>query len=450
MARVTGTTEGRAPLTAATIFRFFAPLQATWLMMAAEGPFVAAIIARLPDPVPNLAAYGIALAIGFVTEAPIIMMMSASNALVRDAVSYRRLRNFSTAMNVGVPLLVGTVLVGPVFRGLTDDLLALPPEVAGLARSALFLLLPWPAAIGYRRFCHGILISSGRTRLVAYGTGIRLATMAATGLVLHASGTVPGAVVGTAALSAGVVAEAIAARLWVRADVRRLRATPPSAEAPPPTRREILDFYLPLALTPLINMAAQPLITFFLGRGRMPIESLAVMPVLGSFGFLFRCSAQAYQDVVIALAPRGPDAPAALRRFAVGLGATMSGAMALVVLTPLGRFWFGEVAHLVPALLALALPAALLLVPTPALSTAVCFQQARLVSRRRTRVLTAGTVVEVATIASVLSLGISRSGFPAVFVAVAAILAGRIAATTFLLLVAAPGAEAAPPGDAVR
>ena len=31
------------------IFRFWAPLAATWLMMAAEGPFLAAVIARLAD-----------------------------------------------------------------------------------------------------------------------------------------------------------------------------------------------------------------------------------------------------------------------------------------------------------------------------------------------------------------------------------------------------------------
>lgn len=433
---MTETKGDPAPLTAGTIFRFFAPLEATWLMMAAEGPFVAAIIARLADPVPNLAAYGVAMAIGFVTEAPIIMMMSASTALVRDRSSYRRLRNFSFAMNVGVTFLVAAVLFGPLFHALAIDLLALPPRVATLARLAVFMLLPWPAAIGFRRFYHGILISSGRTRLVAYGTAVRLGTMAVTGLALYGSSLVEGAVAGTTALSAGVVAEAIAARLWVRADVRRLLATPPAAKTPPPTYREIADFYLPLALTPLINMAAQPMITFFLGRGQLPLESLAVMPVLGSFGFLFRCSAQAYQDVVIAIGSRGPATLVPLRRFAFGLGGVTSGAMALVVLTPLGRFWFEGISHLVPALLALAIPAALLLVPTPALSTTLCFQHARFVMRRRTRAITAGTVVEVAVIAAILTLGIAETKFPAVFVASAAILGGRIAATLFLLAVA--------------
>jgi hypothetical protein len=207
--------------TAGTIFRFWSPLAATWFMMAAEGPFVAAIIARLADPVHNLAAYGVAMAIGFVAESPIIMMLSASNSLVRDRRSYRRLRNFSFAMNLGVTAIILVVLAPPVFDALTRDLLALPPGLSALSRTAVIMLLPWPASIGFRRFYHGILISSGKTRLVAYGTVLRLSTMAATGTALFLAGGLDGASVGTAALSAGVVVEAIAARAWVRSDVDR-------------------------------------------------------------------------------------------------------------------------------------------------------------------------------------------------------------------------------------
>jgi hypothetical protein len=419
--------------TAGRILRFWAPLAATWFMMAAEGPFVAAIIARLADPVPNLAAYGIAMAIGFVTEAPIIMMLSASTALVRDRRSYRRLRNFSFGMNLGVTALILLVLVPTVFDALALDLLALPPAVARLARSALLMLLPWPAAIGLRRFYHGVLIGSGRTRLVAYGTVIRLATMAATGALLFVAGGLDGASVGTAALSAGVVLEAIAAFAWARGDVRRLLGTAPAAGAPETTYREIAAFYAPLAMTPLISMAANPMIAFFVGRGRLPLESLAVLPVLNSFGFVFRCVSLSYQEVAIALGREGAAAVAALRRFAVGLGGAATLAMAAVVATPLAGLWFRDVANLDAELLALAIPAALILVPAPALSTAISWRHARLVSCRRTRLVTAGTVVEVGAIAATLAAGIALAPFPAVFAAAAALLAGRLAAAGFLL-----------------
>ena len=61
-------------------------------MMAVEGPLLAATIARLPDPKVNLAVHGVAFAIAILVEGPVIMLMTAATALVRDAHSYRRLR----------------------------------------------------------------------------------------------------------------------------------------------------------------------------------------------------------------------------------------------------------------------------------------------------------------------------------------------------------------------
>ena len=80
-------------------------------MMAAEGPFLAAVIARLPDPKYNLAAHGVAFAFAILIEAPVIMLMSASTALVEDAVSYGKLRNFANALNIGSTLLLLAVLI---------------------------------------------------------------------------------------------------------------------------------------------------------------------------------------------------------------------------------------------------------------------------------------------------------------------------------------------------
>ena len=84
------------------ILIFWAPLFSTWLMMAFEGPFLAAIIARLPEPKFNLAAHGVAFSLALIVEAPIIMMMSASTALVHSRQSYLALRNFTARLNVAI------------------------------------------------------------------------------------------------------------------------------------------------------------------------------------------------------------------------------------------------------------------------------------------------------------------------------------------------------------
>ena len=420
-------------LALSTIFRFWFPLAATWLMMAVEGPFVAALVARLPQPTFNLAAFGVALALAFVAEAPIIMLLAATTALARDRESFRRLRRFSLLMNGGVTAAMAVIALPPVFEVLSSRVLALPPEVASRAQLAVAVFLPWPAAIGFRRFQQGILIGAGRTRLVAYGTVVRLSTMAATGLVLFLHGGLDGAVVGAGALSAGVVVEAAASWAWARTDRRRLSSLPPASSADVPTLADIQRFYWPLAVTPLMNMASLPLVTFFVGRGHLPVESLAVLPVVNSFGFLFRCPATAFQEVVIALGRGGAAAVRSLRRFAMLLGGLATIAMAAVVLTPAAGLWFAGVTGLESELVPLARRAAVLLIPTPAAATVLVWMHARLVMLRTTRLITLGTLVELTILAATLFAGIGLGRVPAAIVATSAILAGRSSGALFLL-----------------
>ena len=115
-----------APVTYRRIFRLWVPLAATWLMMSVEGPFLAAVIARLEEPTFNLAAYGVAFAFAVIVEAPIIMILSAATALVRDWESFRKLRNFSYSLNLVVTFVMLLVLWRPIFSWISEDVLALP------------------------------------------------------------------------------------------------------------------------------------------------------------------------------------------------------------------------------------------------------------------------------------------------------------------------------------
>ena len=120
----------------------------------------------------NLAAWGISVAFALIIEAPVIMLLSAATALVRDKTSYLALRRFTFILNVVLTGVMVLVLVPPVFRFLTGTLLNLPADVAELVYGAMTLLLPWPAAIGYRRFLQGTLVRHDMTRRVAYGTPV--------------------------------------------------------------------------------------------------------------------------------------------------------------------------------------------------------------------------------------------------------------------------------------
>jgi hypothetical protein len=409
-------------------------LAATWAMMATEGPFIAAVIARLPDPTFNLAAFGVAFALAILIEAPVMMLMSAATSLVRDRSSYLRLRTFSRWLALGSTGLLLLLMLPPVFDFLIGTVMQLPPEVADLTHGSLWFFLPWPAAIAYRRFLQGVLIRSGQTRLVAYGTILRVLAMAGTALLGYFVLRIPGAWVGAMALGVSVSVEAVAARFMAASTVRALMAgemdTPASREMP---YREIAAFYFPLALTSMIGLAVHPMLTFFMGRSVSPVESLAVFPVVHAMSFFFRSMGLAYQDAAIALMGERFENLPDLRRFATRLGLASSVGLALVAFTPLSNLYFVTISGLSAELTSFALIPVQLIVPLPALSVLLSLQRAILVEGRRTQLITVASAVEVGTVALVfvtLGWGLDLVGATAAF---AAFLAGRTASNAYLL-----------------
>ncbi len=440
-------------------------------MMAVEGPFLAAVIARLADPTFNLAAHGVSFAFAVLMEAPVLMLMSAATALVEDASSYRRLRRFATWLNVGATASLLAVLVPPVYELLAGRVLALPESVADLAYGALWLFVPWPAAIGYRRFLQGVLIRSGRTRLVALGTAIRLLSMVGGALVCALALDLPGAWVGAAALSTGVVVEAVAVRWMAAGTIRSLlagksaperldrdradagragsdgrdessgedgrvsgdRETPERGVPEALGYRGIAGFYFPLALTSLIGLGVHPMLTFFMTRSPAPVESLAVFPVVHALSFIFRALGLSFQDAAIALLGKRCERLPELQRFAFGLGLATTAGLGAIGFTPLARVWFETISGLTPQLTEFALTPARVILPLGALSVLLSLQRAILMTRRRTAHITGASGVEIGIVALLFigfGWGVGLVGVTAAFLA---FVGGRLAANAYLI-----------------
>jgi hypothetical protein len=420
-------------LTYRRIFIFWTPLAATWLMMAAEGPYLAAIIARLADPKYNLAAYGVAFSLGVFIEAPVIMMMSAATALVKDRDSYCKLRKFAFSLNWILTAIMAVCLIPPVFKVISQNMIGLPPEVARLTHLASLCLLPWPGAIGYRRFYQGILIRSNLTRRVAYGTVIRLLAMSLTALWSYFFLAVPGAVVGTLALSVGVSAEAVASRLMARGAVRSLMEVKDDAGGRKPlTLRSISSFYYPLALTSVLGLAIMPMVTFFMGQSRMPIESLAVLPVINSLIFIFRSIGLSYQEVGIALLGPHNENLNKLRNFALMIGTTVFVLLTLFAFTPLSVVWFNRISGLSMELTRFAGLPTQILALIPAMMVLLSFYRAYMVNNNRTGFITVASAVEVSVILVLLQVLIRATSLAGAVAAAIALMIGRIAAVSYL------------------
>ena len=199
---------------------------------------------------------------------------------------------------------------------------------------ATIILIPWPAAIGYRRFYQGLLIKNNLTRRVAYGTIVRLLSMSDLCNISFHFGNFEGVIVGASSLSFAVIMEAIAVRFMVQSTIKKIKSDD-STTAQPLTYKEIHRFYYPLALTSLIGLGVQPLVTFFVGQSRMALESLAVLPVVTSFVFIFRALGLSYQEVIIALMGEKKEGLKSLLKFAIYLSGILVTVLAMFAFTPL-------------------------------------------------------------------------------------------------------------------
>jgi Na+-driven multidrug efflux pump len=416
-----------------TILPFWIPLLLTWLMMAVEQPYLSALIARLPDPKYNLAAFGIAFSLALVLEAPVIMMMSAVIALVKGKASFCQLRRFMHQMNLVVFLITILLLIPQFFHWFGTHLLALNQDMVSRTYRALWFLLPWAPAIGYRRFYHGLLIQAHLTRRVTFSTIARMVTMGVAALLAFQWMPQHGASVGALALSCGVVVEAMVAR-WLAKGTRRTFFVDDQREGHHKiyVKGEIFAFYWPLILTTFISLSARPVVVFFLGHASMALDSLAVVPVINALLFIFSAIGLSFQEVGVALAGDHLEQRKTLQRFALIVGSLMSFVYFFLTATPLAHWWFGRVSGLSEELTQFALGPALTLVLIPFSSIALSYQRAMLVKAGLTRWISRASYLEVAVMVGWLLLLVFFWNAVGAYAFALSLTAGRLASLLFL------------------
>ncbi|MBN1149955.1 hypothetical protein JXA84_01910 [candidate division WOR-3 bacterium] len=412
------------------IILFWTPLSFTWLMMSMEAPFITAIIGRIVEAKYNLASYGVAFSIAMLIEAPVVMILSASVALVNSKKNYIKLRNFILTIIVSVTLLHIFINLPFVFGYISGDVLKLDPKIASLAHSSSIIMIPWAGAIGYRRFYQGILIRMGQTKKVAAGTFVRLFFMTATGLFLFLFTDIPGACVGAASLSVGVILESAATRIMAIKAVKKV--TSGGEDQKLLSLSDIVKFYYPLALTSYLILGINPILTFFMAKGKMPVESLAVLPVINAFIFIFRSFGLSFQEAALALLGKNYDNFIPLRNFALVLGILTSSLAALVSVTTLSLLWFKHVSFLSEELLALTLFPTVVLSIMPSLTTLLAWQRSVLVNSRLTYPITIATALEVIAIGILMTFSAKILNPVAIYSAAVSVVLGRALANLYL------------------
>lgn len=407
------------------------PLAASWLLMSVELPALSAVVARLPHPEINLAAYGgIVFPLALIIEAPIIMLLSASTAVCADWDAYRKVRRFMMAASATLTGLHILIAFTPLYDLLVREIVGVPEAIVEPGRIGLQIMIPWTWAIAYRRFNQGVLIRFGHSRAVGAGTVIRLSTNATVLVIGYLIGTLSGIVVAASAVAAGVISEAIYAGLRVQPVLRQqVRLAHPSPQ--PLTLRSFLEFYTPLAMTSLLWLLAQPIGSAALSRMPEPLASLAAWPVLMGLLFMLRSLGLAYNEVVVALLGEPGLAPH-LIRFTGWLAALTTVLLALIAATPIATLWFTRVSALSAPLVALATTGLWLALPIPAFSALQSWFQGAILHSRRTAGITQAVVIYLLVSATVFVVGVAWGRAAGVYIGLAAMTLSTAAQTGWL------------------
>ena len=414
------------------IFFFWLPLYASWLLMTSEGLIVSAVINRLPNEVVMLAAMGIIVSLSVTIESPIINLLATSTALSKDRPSYLLIRKFT--IHWMILLTVITILIAwtPVYDLLVIDILALPEDVAVWVRPGLRIMTFWSAAIAWRRFLQGIIIRFNQTRKVAWGTIVRLISSGGTVAVLAIWSQLPGVMIGSIALMAGVIAEAIYATIAVQPILRHeFPSSQTSGGSEPLTYWELSRVHLPLAATAVMVLLIQPLVTFTLARSQNPTLSLAAWPIVFQFMLVARAAAFALPEVVIALSD-GQQTFKPLRKFTYTLVVVNTIAMAVFLLTPVSTFYLERIQDATAEVAALAADGLLLFLPLPALALLIAWIRGLLINNRVTTAVNVGMVANLIATTLILYVGVQMQ-WPGIVTAAAAL---TIAASIEIIYIA--------------
>jgi len=378
------------------------------------------VIARLPNPDINLAAYGgIVFPLALIFESPIIMLLAASTVLSKDTASYQRLRTYT--MRAGLILTSIHILVAftPLYYVVVVNILGVPLEIVEPGRVGLMIMTPWAWSIAYRRFNQGVLIRTGHSRAVGVGTIIRLSADLIVLTIGYFIGSIPGIVVGTSAVIAGVLSEALYAGLVVRPVVHNELRLEPVVE-PALTWQIFWPFYFPLVMTSLLSLLANPIGSAALSRMPQALESLAIWSVITGLIFILRSLGIAFNEVVVALLDDCGAYPY-LKRFADLLALATTVFLLVVTATPLSHFWFQGISALRPDLAELAQNALWLALPLPALSVLQSWYQGTMLYDKRTNGITESVIIYLATSLIVLGAGVAVNQYSGLYIGILAL-----------------------------
>jgi hypothetical protein len=201
-------------LTRPAFFRFYVPLALTSLIFLVVEPIGSAALSRMPDPLHSLAVWPILSGLVFIFRSPGVGYREVTVALLDRPRAARRLSQVALWMAVGTSGALLVIAATPLAALWFGPISGLRPELAQMARLAVWLALPAPALSVLQNWYQGAIVNSKDTRGVTEAVGVFLVTVVIILGIGVALQTIPGLHITMAAFSVAYATQT--AWLWWR------------------------------------------------------------------------------------------------------------------------------------------------------------------------------------------------------------------------------------------
>lgn len=391
--------------------------------MSASVPIINAGLARLPDAKENLAAFGLAFALGILLESPVFALQQAAIAWYGGVGPVRGLVGYAAGVGAAVAAVMAAVAYSPAAIWILTVPMGADASLAEPAARALRVAVAFPVFIAVRSALQAILIARRRSAPIGWGTLLRLSALAA--LIFLVTPRFPEAApaAAMACLALAVIVETSFVALCVPGTPERAGETSP-AQVAGRTFGGRTRFALPLMGMMTLGTLTNPLINAFIARTADPATGLAAYAVIASLVWFLASPFLRYSSVTIALGS-SREHLARLGGFVwrgVGL---LCGVLILAHFTPLWAVLLRDGIGLADELAAQVRPPLVFLSLQPLVAGFIAYHQGLLTRDARTRAVGMGGVARVVAILVGGSLGLA-AGLPG------ALLGGMLLGLSFL------------------
>lgn len=333
-------TEQRRTGNLPDLLRFYLPLAVTWMLMMFTHTIISAGLARTVDPTVSTAAYAVALSLGAIFEAPLVMLRQTGMALISSKQSFQVVRRIAgITLLIFMAIVVAIGYVPTLGRFVFQDILGVADELLAATITAFRVTMLLPIASGLRCLYQSLILINKRTTYISTGMFIRLGYMIVLIYCFANFQWVVGPLVGAIAIVSGIFIEGLNAYWFGRNLIPKGKKTI--------TPRAAWSFYLPLVASSLFVAMGKPFINAGLARMPDAAISLAAFSVASSFAWVLISPSQNVHQVTMVFGRDPADRPL-VRKFAATVAVISTVALLAVSFSPLGQ-WLLDSLIQVPA-----------------------------------------------------------------------------------------------------